>query len=117
VPKTALILLTFMTAVAKNDKKPKSHADPIVSVRFGATEMEVIRGHYITHPNNLPPGLQKKLARGKALLPGWQKKLHPFPPQLEARLPFPCGYCGRGVVDEYGVIYDKRTSIVLDIVR
>jgi hypothetical protein len=26
---------------------------------------------------NLPPGLQKKVARGKALPPGWQKKLNP----------------------------------------
>jgi hypothetical protein len=26
-------------------------------------------------PTGLPPGLQKKVARGKALPPGWQKKL------------------------------------------
>lgn len=28
-------------------------------------------------PKGLPPGLQKKLARGKALPPGWQKKIEP----------------------------------------
>lgn len=29
------------------------------------------------HNRNLPPGLQKKVARGQALPPGWQKKVAP----------------------------------------
>ena len=64
-----------------------------------------------------PAGLQKKLARGKPLPPGWQKKLQPFPPNVEARLGPLCGYCGRGVIDGYGVIYDRKTAIILDVVR
>lgn len=42
--------------------------------------------------------------------------MQPFPYDLDVRLG-PCGYCGRGVIDGYGVIYDKKTAIILDIVQ
>jgi hypothetical protein len=34
-----------------------------------------LKGHKVTKPKKLPPGLQKKAARGKGLPPGWQKKI------------------------------------------
>lgn len=38
--------------------------------------LEQERREAVKHPpTGLPPGLQKKVARGKALPPGWQKKL------------------------------------------
>ena len=77
----------------------------------------MIQQYYGAHPVSLPPGLQKKLARGKPLPPGWQKKLQPFPSDVDVRLGPSCGYCGRGVIDGYGVIYDKKTAIILDIVQ
>ena len=80
-------------------------------------DVHVIQQYYRAHPVSLPPGLQKKLARGKPLPPGWQKKLQPFPSNIDVRLGPPCGYCGRGVIDGYGVIYDKKTAIILDIVH
>jgi hypothetical protein len=89
---------------------------PAVNVRFGTTDVRVIQQYYRTHPVSLPPGLQKKLARGKSLPPGWQKKLQPFPSDIDVRLGPPCGYCGRGVIDGYGVVYDKKTAIILDVV-
>ena len=94
----------------------KSNAT-VVNVSFGTNDVRVIQQYYGAHPPGLPPGLQKKLARGKPLPPGWQKKLQPFPSNVDARLGPPCGYCGRGVIDGYGVIYDKKTAIILDIVQ
>lgn len=88
-----------------------------VDVRFGTGDIRIIQQYYGAHPVNLPPGLQKKLARGKGLPPGWQKKLQAFPADIDGRLGPVCGYCGRGVIDGYGVIYDKKTAIILDIVQ
>jgi hypothetical protein len=114
----ALVAMTIAPADAKkNGKNSKGSNHSTVVVRFAPAEIDVIHGYYRAYPVNLPPGLQKKVSRGTALPPGWQKKLQPFPAQLEARLPAPCGYCGRGVVDGYGVVYDKRTSIILDVVQ
>lgn len=89
----------------------------VLSDRFINSDVHVIQHHYGSHPVSLPPGLQKKLARGKPLPRGWQKKLQPFPSNIEVRLGPLCGYCGRGVIDGYGVIYDKKTAIILDVVR
>jgi hypothetical protein len=89
----------------------------VVTVHFGRHDVQIIQQYYRTHPVSLPPGLQKKLARGKPLPPGWQKKLQPFPSEIDVRLGPPCGYCGRGVIDGYGVTYDKKTAIILDVVR
>ncbi len=97
--------------------KPGGPSATAVDVRFGPDEVNVIRQYYRAHSASLPPGLQKKLARGKPLPPGWQKKLQPFPLEIENRLDPPCGHCGRGVIDSYGVIYDKKTAIILDIVQ
>ena len=68
------------------------------NVSFGTNDVRVIQQYYGAHPVSLPPGLQKKLARGKPLPPGWQKKLQPFPSDVDVRLVPPCGYCGRGVI-------------------
>jgi hypothetical protein len=89
----------------------------VVNVSFGTNDVRVIQQYYGAHPVNLPPGLQKKLAKGKPLPPGWQKKLQPFPSDVLGRLNPACGYCGRGVIDGYGVIYDKKTAVILDIVQ
>ena len=100
-----------------NQGKSGDSTATVVNVSFGANDVQAIRQYYGAHPVNLPPGLQKKLARGKPLPPGWQKKLQPFPPGIDSRLGASCGYCGRGVIDGYGVIYDKKTAIILDIVQ
>jgi hypothetical protein len=100
-----------------NQGKSGGSGATAVKVRFGTNDVQVIQQYYRAHPVSLPPGLQKKLARGKPLPPGWQKKLQPFPSDVDVRLGPPCGYCGRGVIDGYGVIYDKKTAIILDIVQ
>jgi hypothetical protein len=58
--------------------------------------------------------LQKKVARGGSLPPGWQKKFEPFPSVLERRLsPLPSGY-RRGVLEGHAVIFNSRTNIIVD---
>ena len=122
-----LFLCICLAMLSADDKgKGKGKGNPgksggssatVVNVSFGTNDIQVIQQYYGAHPVSLPPGLQKKLAKGKPLPPGWQKKLQPFPSYLDIRLGPPCGYCGRGVIDGYGVIYDKKTAIILDIVQ
>jgi hypothetical protein len=120
------IWLAVMSADGKPKDKSKGNGKQgtgdasgatLVNVSFGASDVRVIQHYYGTHPTRLPPGLQKKLARGKPLPPGWQKKLQPFPSAVAGRLSTACGNCGRGVIDGYGVIYDKKTAVILDIVQ
>jgi hypothetical protein len=99
------------------NKMSSTSGASVVNVRFGNNDVHTVQQHYGSHPVSLPPGLQKKLASGKPLPPGWQRKLQPFPPKVELRLDPLCGYCGRGVIDGYGVIYDKKTAIILDVVH
>jgi hypothetical protein len=86
-----------------------------VQIVFGTQEARLIREYYAPRYRNLPPGLQKKLARTGQLPPGWQKKFEPFPPVLERRLvALPAGY-RRGVIDAHAVIFDDRTHAIVDV--
>jgi hypothetical protein len=76
-----------------------------IRVVFSTGEVHLIREHYRSTFRDLPPGLQKKVARGGQLPPGWQKKVAPFPVELERRLPrLPAGH-QRGVFGGHAVIY------------
>lgn len=86
-----------------------------VRIVFGTQEARLIREHYAPRYQNLPPGLQKKLARTGQLPPGWQKKFEPFPAAIERQLvALPAGY-RRGVIDGHAVIFDDRTNRILDV--
>jgi hypothetical protein len=118
------ICLATLSVHGKDGKgKGKGHqagsgnSATIANVGFAKSDLDVIQQYFRAHPMNLPPGLQKKLARGKPLPPGWQKKLQPFPSDIDGRLSPLCGYCGRGVIDGYGVIYDRKTAAILDVVQ
>ena len=57
--------------VARTATKPVSNVDIVVrSVGWSPREIEVIRAHYAQQSSSLPPGLQKKVARGGQLPPG-----------------------------------------------
>jgi Ni/Co efflux regulator RcnB len=125
----ALLAWTPQTAAA-SDRKGKKHAKheraaqagdrdsdarAALDVRFGPVDVRLIRTHYAPRYRNLPPGLQKKVARGGQLPPGWRKKFEPFPVRLEHELrPLPRGY-RRGVLDGHAVIYDSRSHVIVDI--
>jgi len=86
-----------------------------VHIVFGAHDAQIIREYYAPRYRNLPPGLQKKLARTGQLPPGWQKRFEPFPVAIERQIAtLPGGY-RRGVVDGHAVIFDDRTHVILDV--
>ncbi len=60
----------------KEDKKDKAHKN---HHKFEHQDREAILKIFRTSDgkHQLPPGLAKNLKRGKALPPGWQKKLNP----------------------------------------
>lgn len=63
----------------------------------------------------LPPGLQKQLRRKGHLPPGLEKKITPFPVELERELsPMKPGLL-RGMIEGRAVIYNSKTSVILDI--
>jgi hypothetical protein len=102
---------------AKENGKISTPSAGVEALHWSSEDLRIVREYYAQHPVKLPPGLQKKYARTGQLPPGWQKKMQAFPAAVDTRLPPLCAYCGRGVVDGYGVIYDKRTSIILDVIR
>jgi hypothetical protein len=87
-----------------------------VSIVFSPREVTLIRTHYGDRYSNLPPGLKKKVKRGGALPPGWQKKMQPFSAVLERQLVV-LGHGHRyGIYDGHAVIYDPLTHAILDII-
>jgi hypothetical protein len=96
-----------------------------VQLSFGR-DSDVIREYYRGVPasklppglakrGDLPPGLAKQLKRNGHLPPGLEKKIYPFPVELERRLPpLPPDY-GRAFIGGNAVIYNKSTSIIIDI--
>lgn len=114
-----------MFETGQKGKKGASHGRPVadepgvgasIHIAFSSREQDVVRHHYAPRYRNLPPGLQKKLARTGQLPPGWQKKMEPFPASLERELvTLPSGY-HRGVIEGYAVIYNPRTHVIIDVV-
>ena len=100
---------------AKHESAAGEGTHVAADIHFSIGEQRVIREYYAPRYRSLPPGLQKKIARGKPLPPGWQKKLQPFPGEVERQLtPLPAGY-GRGVIDGHAVIYGTRSHAVVDV--
>jgi hypothetical protein len=100
---------------AKNETAARDVAPESTYVHFSIAEQQVIREHYAPRYRSLPPGLRKKVARGGQLPPGWQKKIEPFPWEIERRLaPMPSD-CGRGVIDGHAVIYRTASQRIIDV--
>lgn len=105
-------------------KHPKDHQTATVRApgvtsgvhaSFSTGDVRVIREYYAPKYRTLPPGLQKKLARGGALPPGWQKKMEPFPVAVERQLVvLPPDY-RRGIFDRRAVIYNPKTQVIIDV--
>src|SRR3954471_10178082 len=132
MPRVILVIgfaLAASTSLAAHQKSHGSHShkaakhESIVNddrqvtahVHFSIGERRAIREYYAPRYRSLPPGLQKKVARGGQLPPGWQKKLQPFPVEVERQLaPLPRD-CGRGVIDGHAIIYSTRSHAVIDV--
>lgn len=94
-----------------------------INIVFSAADLSAIWDYYGANPNwippaarSLPPGLVKKLQRGKPLPPGWQKKMAGFPGDLDGRLgPLPGGY-RRVIVDRWAFVIATATNTIMDII-
>jgi hypothetical protein len=109
---------------------------PVTSVRdsspnsgFDRVQIQIIRDWFASPSNlkglppglanreQLPPGLQKQLAKNGKLPPGLEKKIQPLPHDLEIRLPrLPDGR-KRIFIAGNVIILDERTSLVIDILH
>ena len=83
---------------------------------FSQRDITLIRNHYGNRFKSLPPGLQKKLARGGSLPPGWEKKMAAFPAALERDLVVLGPNRKYGIYDGHAVVYNPLTHAILDIV-
>ena len=123
----AATLLLNGSARPEASQKGKKHAEPqsvhkdsqgssvAVQVVFSTHEVNVIREYYGPKYRNLPPGLEKKLVRTGQLPPGWQKKMQLFPVAVERQLVVLPPRYRRGVIDGHAVIYEPRTSVIVDL--
>jgi hypothetical protein len=126
-----VLVVTAAVSVGANQKSKNPHASKgskdqqapvvveapktVVNVHFSTGELRVIHDYYAPRYRSLPPGLQKKLARGGQLPPGWQKKLQPFPVEIERQLVVLPPYYSRGVLDGHAVIYNTRSHVMIDV--
>jgi hypothetical protein len=128
----AIFLLSILMGYAKDKGKGKTPKEPKrTNVRvdvdvFTQGYRELIRNHYrpsrgslppglAKRRGDLPPGLEKQLVRNGHLPPGLEKKLHPFPVELERRLPPLRTGLVRGMIGGSAVILDNRTKVILDV--
>lgn len=85
---------------------------------FSEIEKRLIRDHYARHPvgkvKPLPPGIQKKIARGGTMPPGIAKRY--LPGELERQLPVRAGY-ERRVVGRDVLLVEQATGLILDILE
>ena len=137
-----LVLSLPIHAKPQQDKQHKSSGQTTTEqtglgskAGFSPAERNMIRAHLAgaqhaaTKHQDLPPGLQKKVARGKPLPPGWQKKVEPghsldyrvyrqgqsLPEDLLRRLPSPPVGSEVLQVDEKIILLNSTTRTILDV--
>ena len=142
-----IVALAVTLPAQAKPKKAKKHETSQEVVRkqvdverraiFSPAERNLIRARLLSKEHvaakkkhkDLPPGLQKKVARGKALPPGWQKKIAPgqsldyqayrqgerLPDTLLRRLPPPPVGSEILQVEDKIIRLNSATRTVLDI--
>jgi len=115
-------MLLFAPARAEAQRRAVAGVEITAGVTLTVGQRESIRSYYVAHPQPdagaLPPGIRKKLARGKPLPPGIAKKMAPA--DLVRTVAVPAGYevveAGLDVLlveVATGIIHD----ILMDVVR
>jgi hypothetical protein len=108
---------------SKNTSNDNTHAAADV---FAVRDRDTIRKHFVNYSGSLPPGLakrggdlppglEKQLQRNGHLPPGLEQKVHPFPVELERKLPPLRQGLFRGLIGGNAVIVNKKTSAILDV--
>lgn len=91
-------------------------ADVMADVLITAAERALIGDYYRTHAvpaETLPPGIRKKVARGKPLPPGIAKR---FPDGLASQLRARPGYEFRTVGADV-VLVEMATGLIADVIK
>jgi hypothetical protein len=109
-------MLLFAPGRAEAQRRAVAGIEITAGVTLTAGQREAIRSYYVAHPQPdagaLPPGIRKKLARGKPLPPGIAKKTAPT--ELVRAVAVPAGY----QVVEVGLdvlLVEVATGIIHDI--
>ncbi|HEY0833558.1 MAG TPA: anti-virulence regulator CigR family protein [Azospirillum sp.] len=98
----------------KGDKGKGSDA----AVTVGVGDRTLIQNYFVANPvgvSSLPPGIAKKVARGKPLPPGIAKKQ--VPAQLGMQLPYCAGALECVILGADLLILDAVNGIIRDVVR
>lgn len=113
----AAVAVAALQPAAAQAKPPQRESASVVDVVFTEIEKRLIREYYAggAHAadiDSLPPGIRKKLARGKPLPPGIAKRF--LPGELESQLPAHAGTVRR-VIGGDVVLVAAATGVILDI--
>ena len=86
----------------------------VANILITAAEKALIGDYYRGQAaESLPPGIRKKVARGKPLPPGIAKN---FPDDLRGRLPPRPGYDWRSIGPDV-VLVEAATGVVVDVLK
>jgi hypothetical protein len=116
-----LVLSMFVLLSGQAEAQSHGHKTT-VEVKAGITltvsQQRSIRVYYASHPRwgakALPPGMRKRLAKGKPLPPGIAKKLAPA--ALSSKVGLPAGYRLMEVGLDV-VLVEAATGIVRDLLK
>ena len=128
-----LALSAGVQGQGKNKKSGTTAGDKVREVLpeaeriFTKEEITLVRGYFhdnraglppgLAKRDRLPPGLERQLERNGTLPPGLQKKVQPFPPELERRMRLlPTGY-RRVCIAGHVILMNEKTARIYDIVR
>jgi hypothetical protein len=123
MPKSFVLAAAIALGVAALHAMPAAAKPPlreqasVADIVFSEIEKRLIREYYAARgyaaaADSLPPGIRKKLARGKPLPPGIAKRF--LPGELESQLPMHGG-TARRVVGNDIVLVAVATGVILDI--
>jgi len=71
--------------------------------------------YYYQDLDDLPPGIRKKLIRQGYLPPGLERRIHPFPRELDVVLGPPPPCCRRVIIGRDAYLIDRTTNLIVDI--
>jgi len=123
--RSAAAMIAFGLLAGPALAEPKHHRQEraseerdLGSVVIDAAARAIIRDYAQSNPgmvggDNLPPGIRKKLARGKPLPPGIAKKM---PGGLHSQLPMRAGYDYRTVGADV-LLVEVATGVIVDVVK
>lgn len=113
----AAVAIATLQVTSAYAKPPQRESASAIEVVFTEVEKRLIREYYADRAHaadidSLPPGIRKRLARGKPLPPGIAKRF--LPGELETQLPAHAGTVRR-VVGADVVLVAAATGVILDI--